>query len=343
MSRTAYPISFTVHVATLILVLLAIAVFVHPATAEADSGSGSGSTHDRWTPSLAVTMGFTSHRHQGAVESMSMRTGPFPCIFGGCNTIRDPDADQKYLNAINVGGQLEIQTPALPIPVLRPSIFFGGEVQHVSSQRRSIAREGDPKPELTPPAGNNPFSERELLGRGSAMTSDLDNLQYGAHVGLSFPIQLGDWRLSIKPSARYLKQEVFFTGIVSQGTRGLNADSFVPPNIPTNVILLQDSESLDIHAVGPGLEIEIATGGVRSLAASVYISGGAYRVLSDERVDMSATGSDSDGLRLEDGTPAFIYDADWTAKIDPWIYRANIGMRFRWTGSSQGWLFGHDR
>ena len=339
MSRTAYPISFTVHVARLILVLLAIAVFVHPATAEADSSLGSGSAHDRWTPSLAVTMGFTSHRHQGAVESMSSRTNtdPFPCLFSGCNIIRDPDADQKYLNAINVGGQLEIQTPALPIPVLRPSIFFGGEVQHVSSQRRSIAREGDPKPELTEPGGVGPFLEDQLLGRGSALTSDLDNLQYGAHVGLSFPIQLGDWRLSIKPSARYLKQEVFFTGIVSQGTRALGPNGTKPArSIPTNIILLQDSESLDIHAVGPGLEIEIATGGVRSLAASVYISGGAYRVLSDERVDMNATGSDSDGT-------AFIYDADWTAKIDPWIYRANIGMRFRWTGSGPGWLFGLDR
>ena len=328
MSRTAYPISFTIHAARLILVLLVIAVFVHPATAEADSSSA----HDRWTPSLAVTMGFTSQRHVGSVVSMRQILF-FPPATG---IIRDPDADQKYLNAINVGGQLEIQTPALPIPVLRPSIFFGGEVQHVSSQRRSIARKGDPQPKLTGPDGFGPFSERELLGRGSALTSDLDNLQYGAHVGLSFPIQLGDWRLSIKPSARYLKQEVVFDGIVSQGTRGFNADVFVPRNIPTNVILLQDSESLDIHAVGPGLEIEIATGGVRSLAASVYISGGAYRVLSDERVDMNATGSDSDGT-------AFIYDADWTAEIDPWIYRANIGMRFRWTGSRQGWLFGLDR
>ncbi len=334
MSRTAYPILFTIHAARLILVLLVIAVFVHPATAEADSGSGSA--HDRWTPSLAVTLGFTSHKHQGAVESMRMRTGPFPCIFGGCAIIRDPDADQKYLNAINVGGQLEIQTPALPIPVLRPSIFFGGEVLHVSSQRRSIAREGDPQPELTEPEGSGAFSERELLGRGSELTSDLDNLQYGAHVGLSFPIQLGDWRLSIKPSARYLKQEVIFSGIVSQGTRGLNADEFVPRDTPTTTILLQASESLDIHAIGPGLEIEIETGGVRSLATSVYISGGAYRVLSDERLDMSATGFDSDGT-------TFIYDADWTAEIDPWIYRANVGMRFRWTGSSQGWLFGLDR
>ena len=300
--------------------LLAIA----PVAIAADGGA-SGTNDDRWIPSLAMTLGFTSQRAEGSVDSTRQSfIPPFPTF-----ELRPSDTGEKYLNSPHVGGAFELQSPALPIPVVRPRFFFGGEIQHLSSQRRSIAREAQPEAALIEPEGTGDFRDVELLGLGSATEIDLENIQYGARIGISFPVQVGDWQISIKPSARYLNQELLFRGIVSEGIR--IGDQ--PVGIPTNVILLQGSEKLDVHALGPGLEIEIETGGMRSLAASVFISGGAYRVLSDTEVSFTDTTFDSAG------TPN-TYRGFWTSEVDDWIYRANVGMRIKWTGSRAGWLFG---
>ncbi len=311
--------------------LLFLLVLGGSATA-ADDAARSEWNDDRWVPSLALSLGFTTQDIGGSVSSKRTVIGfDFP-------EFRPSDQSRKYLNSIHVGGQFEMQSPALPIAYVHPRFIFGGEIYNVSSQRRSIAREGDPRAELTEPAGSNPFSALEILGRGSETAVDLDNVQFGAHIGLSFPVQLGDWRVSIKPSARYLKQELQFFGIVSEAQRGGPDDTVsVPRAIPTNVILLQGSENTDVHAVGPGLEIEIEAGGVRNLAASIFISGGAYRVLSDRRIRFSNTVNDSDGTAFTN------YTGDWTADIDEWLYRANIGFRVKWTGAGSGWLFGLDR
>jgi len=158
-----------------------------------------------------------------------------------------------------------------------------------------------------------------------ATTSDADTVLYGASVGVSIPFEIGDWRISIKPSARYLKQKINFTGIV------LDAEREVFPGLPPTItVQLYGDDSLDVHAVGPGLEIEVDAARVGSLSASVFISGGAYNVLSDRSVSFSNTVQDNQG----EG----VYRGFWTAKIDPWIYRANAGFRVKWLGFSSGWL-----
>jgi hypothetical protein len=325
MPRTAYRLPIMLLLVGLVLV----AAVAEPATAE-DDLPGSRRNDNRWTPSLALSIGFTSQRFEGSVES---ERSLFAFFF--FQDVRPTDRSQKYLNMPNVSGMLEVQSPALPIPYLRPRIFFGGHADSVSSQRRSIAREGDPQSELTVPEGTGPFTELELLGTGSETTIDSETIQFGAHVGIAFPVQVGDWQVSVKPSVRYLRQELLFTGIVSEGNRGDGMET-VARSIPTNRILLEGSASTDLHAVGPGLEIEIEAGGVRSLSASVFVSGGAYRVLSDLQIPFSAQGMDSNQ------TGFTLYNANWTADIDPWLYRANVGMRIRWTGANPGWLLGRD-
>lgn len=325
MSRTASRPPIILHgICALLTVVLG-------GSAIAAEGARSEWQDDRWVPSVALSLGFTTQEIAGTVESKRTVIG-FD-IFD----VRPSDQSQKYLNAIHVGGLFELQSPAIDIPYVHPRIFFGGEVYDVSSQARAIAREGDPQDEIIEPEGSNPFTTLELLGRGSQTTVDLDNIQFGAHIGVSFPVQLGDWRVSFKPSARYLNQELQFSGIISEGRRGPDPQVAVPRSIPTNTILLTGSENVDLHALGPGLEIEIEAGGIQSLAASVFISGGAYRVLSDTSVRFSTTGRDSDG------TPFTTYTGTWTADIDDWLYRANVGMRIKWTGSGRGWLFGLDR
>lgn len=309
----------------------------------ADSRSGAGSDENRWIPSLGITLGATIHDHDGTAGSDGFRNGqslddPPPPDPLTRSTLNRPDAaGSQTLKAINVGGVLEIETPSIPIPFLRPRIFFGGELEHVSSQERNLATEGNPEPTLTAPAGNLSFSAVELNGRGTRTTSDLDNMQLGAWIGVSIPVQLGDWKVSIKPSARYLNQKVNFTGIFSHGIR----DNFVDSgnrrrDFPTNTFLVQIEDSLDVHAIGPGLEIEIEVGAIRSLSTSVFINGGAYRVLSDRDIQVNSTGLGSTNSASEN----FEFETQFTAEIDPWLYRGNVGMRFKWKGSPEGWLFG---
>jgi len=311
MSRKVYRISIVLHA----LLMLSAG----PVLADAPSTARPGD--DQWIPSLSVILGFTNTKVDGTVETCE-------ASFFVCNPSisRPADQSQNKLNSITVGGTLQIETPTLPIPHLRPRLFFEGEISHVSSQRRSIAKEGDPSTVLTEPAGSV-FPDSAILGQGSETDVDEKNIQYGAVAGISIPVDIGEWRLSIKPSARYLRKKLYFRGIVSNGDRpGVLAQ---PP--PTAVLLLQDETSLDVDAVGPGLEIELAAAEVGSLAASVYVSGGAYRILSDRSVDMQADGFDSEGnIR---------YFSDWSADIEPWIYRASVGMRIRWIGGRSGWFF----
>lgn len=298
------------------------------APAFADGSSGGRPGDDSWVPSLAVVLGFTTQEHRGSVESC--RFSIFTCNQPG----RPSDTDKKNLTLLHVGGSLEIETPTLPVPGLRPRIIFGAEVEHASSQRRSIAREGDPRPTLiypVPNPENNNFAPSAILGQGSATTSDAEPLQYGAMIGLSIPVDIGDWQLNVKPSARYLHQEYEFRGIFSEADRNGQLNNAPPP---TSVTLLQGSEKLDVHAVGPHLEIEILATQVDSVGASMYINGGVYRVLSDRDVSFQKQGRDNLNTRT--------FIAFWDAEIDPWIYRAGVGFRVRWLGAKSGWLFGGD-
>jgi hypothetical protein len=310
MSRKVYRISIMLHALWMLTAGAALA----------DDPSAPRVGDDRWVPSIALVLGFTTQKHEGSVASC--RRGLFFCNI----PFRPFDDGQQNINLLNVGGSILIETPTLPLP-LNPKLFFGGEIEHVSSQRKALAKEADPKTELIEP-DTLVFPDASILGQGSATYSDADNRQYGAVIGLSFPVDIGDWQLSIRPSARYLNQKFYFTGIVSDGDRpGVLA---APP--PTTVVLLQGSDNLTVDAVGPALELELAAASVKGLAASVYVSGGAYRVLSDRDVFM----------RTQDtSTPATgVYRGTWTAEIDPWIYRASVGMRVRWVGGPSGWLFG---
>jgi hypothetical protein len=272
---------------------------------------------DQWTPSIGLTLGFTTQRQNGTVSSEQLGvSGPF----------RPSDADKKFLNSLHVGGTFELKTPRVAPFRWSPRLFIEGEVHNVSSQRRSIAKEGDAFTPLDEPSGSVP--EDAILGQGSTTTADADNIQYGASLGFSFPLEVADWQISIKPSARYIKQKFYYNGIISDAAR----NGVLPGPAPSNVVALFGDDSLDVHAVGPGLEIEIEAARVKSLGASVFISGGAYRVLSGRNVSFSTTGRDSEDLND--------YRGNWAADINPWIYRANVGMRIKWLGFAPGWLGG---
>ena len=312
MSRAVYRISIVLHA----LWLLAAS----PAAA-ADPASGAGGDFDRWIPSLALTFGFTTQKHEGTVDSCRLLVG---CV-GPIGPRRGFDSGENNFTTQQVGGTVELQTPQLLPYEWSPRIFIGGEILNVSAQKRPLAREGNPS-SLGDDGGDDDFPGDAILGQGSSTTSDADTVLYGASMGVSIPVQIGDWRISLKPSARYLNQELLFRGVVLNAER----QGLLGNRPPTQTIEIRANDSLDVHALGPGLEIEIDAARVGSIAASVFISGGAYKVLSDRKVSFSETVRDN----LETGT----FRGFFTAEIDPWIYRANLGFRVKWLGFSSGWL-----
>jgi len=315
MSRAVYPISIVLHALWLLAVSPAVA---------ADPPPDARGDFDRWIPSLALTVGFTTQEHQGTVDSCGLDAAGGSCV-GPAASRRVFNDNQNHFTTLQVGGAAELQTPRLLPHEWSPRIFIGGEISYVSAQRRPLAREGNPS-KITFDPGAAPFPGNAILGQGSATYSDADTVLYGASIGVSIPVQIGDWRVSLKPSARYLNQEFLFTGVVVNAERG----GFLGDQPPTQTFDIRADDSFDVHAVGPGLEIEIEAARVGSIAASVFISGGAYKVLSDRKVSFSGEARDN----LDIGS----YRGFFTAEIDPWIYRANLGFRVKWLGFSSGWL-----
>jgi hypothetical protein len=310
MSRTVYRPS---------IVLYALWLLASGPAGAADPSSDARDDFDRWIPSLALSIGFTTQEHEGTVNSFRV----FP-DFGGIPG-REFAEGKNNLTNTQVGGSVELQTPQLLSYRWSPRIFIGGEILHVSAQQRPIAREGNPGT-LGDDGGDDDFPGDAILGQGSSTKSDADTVFYGASMGVSIPVQIGDWRILIKPSARYLNQELYFQGDVLDAERS----GILGNRPPTQTIEIRGNDSLDVHAVGPGLEIEIDAARVGSIAASVFISGGAYNVLSDRKVAFSN--------RVRDNLDTATYQGNWTAEIEPWIYRANLGFRVKWLGFSSGWL-----
>ena len=266
---------------------------------------------DRWSPSLSVTLAMTIQDVEGYVSSTNDTQG---------TQLRPTSEGDKVMLSPQGGGTLEIMSPSLPIP-LGPRIFFDGEVWSVSNQRRRAAREGDPSGLKEP--DEDSFGAGAILGQGSTTTIDLENVAYGAGIGIAFPVEIGDYKLLIKPAARYLRRKYKNQGAVLNAFR-LN------PNGPTRGVDLRGSEDFTVDAVGPSLEIEVEALGVGSLRSSVFANVAAFRILGNHNVAFSTTDQDSLGQQT--------FTANWIADVNPWIYRAGIGMRVRWSGLPAGWL-----
>ena len=181
MSRAVYPISIVLHALWLLAVSPAVA---------ADPPTDARGDFDRWIPSLALTVGFTTQEHQGTVDSCVLDAAGGSCAGRPAADRRVFNDNQKHFTALQIGGSAELQTPRLLPHEWSPRIFIGGEISYVSAQRRPLAREGNPS-KITFDPGAGPFPGNAILGQGSATYSDADTVLYGASIGVSIPVQIG--------------------------------------------------------------------------------------------------------------------------------------------------------
>jgi hypothetical protein len=307
---------------------------------------------DRWVPSLAITSGLTIQKLQGSVDSVLFQPETNPTAVPLQGSFDDDDLAVSPF----VGGSLEVMTPALPIP-LRPRLFMSGEILPTFDNERRVAVDKNPGclrgPEVGAPCVmdivgllDRSFAEDAVIGQGSLTTADIDTLVYGASFGVSFPARIAERQIRIKPSAGWITYKVDSTGTVVDAAcptyppqPQINPNKCIPivtdPQGALRETVLMGSGSQRFHGIGGGLDIEMDTIRYGPLGVSLFLGARAYRILGDRTIAFSAeqtfgVGFDGTGMQV---FPAERSVAAWEVEVDPWMYRAHVGIRFQWLGS----------
>jgi hypothetical protein len=353
--------------ASAVLIVGAIVAFLalFPIAALAIDGGGpeepaKQAGEDRWVPSLAIIAGATIQEQQGIADS---------CLFPGsddtsrdCDSHVDPELQGFFEGddlAVSpfVGGSLELMTPALPIPT-RPRLFLSGEILPTFASDRDIALDGDPDCIRGPEpdalcardedgSRRSPFGEDSVNGEGSRTRAQVDTLVFGASLGVAFPLKVGKRQLRFKPSVGWINYKVEAEGLVVDAecspTSQCTDVTFVPGFPPSPGFLretmLTASDSQRFNGVGPGLDVEMDTGRVGPLGVSLFMGGRAYAVVGDRTFSFGSAETFTDPISDPGVSPPEETDtavARFEVEVDPWIYRAHVGIRFHWLGSPEG-------
>ncbi len=302
----------------------------------------------RWVPSLALIAGATLQEHKGAAASSFLEGGDPPA-----EGLRLPVSGDDLAIAPFVGASLQLIAPALPIRT-RPRFFVTGEILPTFAADRDIAIEGNPDcvkgPEPTAPCARDEDGSRDTAwgedaanGEGSRTTTTIDPLVFGATAGLSFPVQAAGRQLRIKPWIGWINYKVDAEGFVVDAacdppsrctdvTVTTPFGSFVEPGYLREVSL-KARDSQRFNGIGPGLDVEMDAGRFGRLGAALFLGGGAYYVLGDRRFSFGT--SESYPESPNGVIPAGAAAAAFAVEVDPWMYRAHLGVRFQWLGSQK--------
>lgn len=224
-----------------------------------------------------------------------------------------------------LGGNAELMSPALTALPGAPRLFVQGGVSAAFDPKRQVVKEGTPGTVVVPIIDSNndgiPDPGREpplaaVTGQGSAVESEVQPLVFTAHAGVAFSVPLGSRAFWIKPSVGYRHEETEVTTQVSA------AQSIADNGLcPCRTAEFSESQTSASHWLGPALEFELDAARAGPFMLTLFLSGQAYRLVSDADVTLSAT------TEFDDGTPLQV-DSKFERK--PWSYGASLGLRFRW-------------
>ncbi len=328
-----------------ITVLALFVVLANPANAQPPhleetgqqaSGPTSSDPMDRFAPAVSVFGGFLAQRSEGSLSSGLVFGPGFPA---------DPlkirpaaDGRDTPLAAV-VGGSFELMAPRFCKAIGCPRLFAHGDVAFALSDPRTIAGEAKPGTLALPPdlpqVVRRNIPEAAVSGQGSSTVSQLQDTVYSAGLGVAFTFEVFERTVRIKPSVEYLHEEIEVTGLVN---RAVKRDPTAAPGAPADpafratsfsdfrLIYLNASQKKAFNGIGPGLEVEGDAARLGPLVLSVYLSGSGYRFIGNRKVSLTDTNSDGDGCNLEGDCET----ASWEFEHDPWAWRGNVGLRFRW-------------
>jgi len=314
-------------------VALLVAILVTPLAVHASEQEGA----DRWIASVAAISGVTFQDWEGDVESTVCRGCTIPDPLGGEEPLRPPASEDDRDVSPFVGGSFELMTPELPIPG-SPRFFVGAEISRTFSTERKVAQNGEPgtvrspAPEAAQPT--TPFGEDDALGQGSELVATMDDVHYGMHAGVSFPLEIYGRPLRIKPGIAWLRYEVELEGLVVNadcrailGRTECN-DNLAPPFTGfLRETRLPASSTETFDGLGPSLDIEMDTGRMGPLGTSIFLGARVYRILGDQDVELrSGPVAFDDQLGQDEAAARYRFE------VDDWMYRIGIGLRFAWLG-----------
>jgi hypothetical protein len=321
----------------MICALIAFQVPLPGASFAAEGAAGvTQAGEGQWVPSFAIVSGVTIQKQTGSADSLLFEDGnpvavPLRGFVDGSDVPVSPF----------VGGSIEVMTPAFAIPT-RPRLFLSGELLPTFANEHAVAVEGDPGC-IRGPAPGAPcvseiteiplrsFEEDSVNGEGSRTSAQVDTLVFGANLGVAFPAQLGKRQLRIKPSVGWINYKVDGRGFISDAAcdpldRCIEAQAPPGPGFLRETTL-RGSGSQYFNGLGPGLDVEMDVGRYGPLGVSLFGGARAYRILGDRSFDFDASQAFDDQLGNDVAT------ADFEVEVNPWIYRANVGIRFQWLGS----------
>ena len=335
--------------------IVALAALFPSALLAADGGDPAESAkqagEDRWVPSLAITSGVTLQKQRGSANSVL-----FLDMDSSSEPLRGFVKGKDTAVSAFVGGVLELMTPALPIPT-RPRLFVSGEILPTFASDRDLALDGDPgcvrgpesdaecaKNEPIDEDGNpvrlTPFGEDSARGHGSRTSAQIDTLVYGASLGAAFPLKIGKRQLRIKPSVGWINYKVEVEGLVVDADCG--DPGAVPPSLLCNDFLretiLSANDSQRFNGIGPGLDVEMDTGRFGPIGSSLFLGARAYRILGDRTISLHTKRDFPERRSDLDNPPDRIIfgpetnSAAFEVEVDPWMFRAHVGIRFQWLG-----------
>jgi hypothetical protein len=238
---------------------------------------------------------------------------------------------------------------------------LSGEILPTFASDRDLAIEGNPGcvrgPLPEDPCAKDEDGSRQtgfgvdgVNGRGSRTSAQIDTLVFGASLGVAFPLQVGKRQLRLKPSVGWINYKVEANGLVVEAEcdklapfNGKCTDFTPVPGFPSlpgflRETTLKDSASQRFNGIGPGLDIEMDTGQYGPLGVSLFMGGRAYAIVGDRTISLSAVENFTDQLSDPGVTPPVMTDraaAQFEVKVDPWIYRAHVGIRFHWLGNQE--------
>lgn len=323
------------------LVFLAAA----PIRAADDAASERARSADGWIPALAVTSGFTAGFQNAAVSSdctdpaSGAPTACDPSDPSSSSILRRGDRGRELAVTPHVGGNLQLSTPALPLPP-RPRLFLAVELPWHFGIARNIANAERPSFMSEPPVALESLPEDALLGAGSVTQVEAQGLAFGAGAGMSFDFEAFGRQFWLKPSAGWIRYELEVRGHIERGichvndagVRNCDLDGMQPPDPSfagfTRVISIAGSDSQWFDGVGPGLELEMETGRVGPFGVSLFAGANAYYIFGDRSVAFTTSrtiGPDTLGDPVT-------YNGHFSFRVHPWLYRGGLGLRFRWLG-----------
>ncbi|MEE2672159.1 MAG: hypothetical protein VX466_00075 [Myxococcota bacterium] len=330
-----------------------------------------GDDESTWAPSLAVTSGVGFQRQKADVSSIDATSGlplGLPGSGEGWRVAAYVGVNAEIMSPEMAGGiRLFANGEYLPTFSTDLDVAKVGDPQGIDIPPARFFPEPTCQPPFPP--GQNEFSvqgcncpfgfgcypEEAITGIGSRTTESIGQNVFGAAVGVAIPFDFLDRKMLLKPSFGWIRYSIDVEGVVFKALKKPLTSPQIPVIRPVPIIRyveLRDTASQIFNAIGPGLEVEMEVHQAGPVETSLFLDAHGYRVLGNRKMKLSATTSAScpgpvlvqppDGFDrqaelgficgVQFGFQPTDYSADWSFKIDPWLYRVGLGQRFRWTG-----------